>query len=62
MHGAAVTKFGTKLLLVLLVAAILLLGTADPFTVKHLVILLVAVGVVVGTPMLKALLVRLHIW
>jgi hypothetical protein len=57
-----VSQLGTKLLLILLVAVILLFGTADPFTTKHLAILLVAVGVVVGTPMLKALLIHLHIW
>ncbi len=55
-------QFGTKLLLVLLVAAIVIFGTPEPFTMKHLAILLVTVGVVFGTPMLKALLVRLHIW
>jgi hypothetical protein len=57
-----VNQLGTKLLLILLVAVILLVGTPDPFTAKHGAIVLVAAGVVVGTPMLKALLVRLHIW
>jgi hypothetical protein len=57
-----VNQFGTKLLLVLLVAATLVFATADPFTLKHLVIVMTAALVVFGTPVLKAFLVRLHVW
>jgi hypothetical protein len=55
-------QLGVRLLLILLVAALLLFGTPDPFTAKHLSILITALLVVFGTPVLKSLLVRLHIW
>lgn len=54
-------QLGTKLLLVLLVAGILVFGMADPFTIKHLVIVTTAALVVFGTPVLKAFLIRLHV-
>ncbi len=51
----------TKLLLTALVALILLFAGPDPLTPKHLLLFLVAVLVIFGTPLLKALLVRLHL-
>ena len=51
----------TKLLLTLLVAMLLLFGGPDPFTQKHLLIFFTALLVIFGTPVVKALLVRLRL-
>jgi hypothetical protein len=51
----------TKLLLTLLVAMLLLFGGPDPFTPKHLLIFFAALLIIFGTPVVKTLLVRLHL-